>query len=216
MLCNGFFHKCWRHDPSCKQCKKQRPTSSLCHDLKWGSRGSEIHSNNHLSKKRKKNIWDSLRRRKKWLKDKYGALAVSLFFFFFFRHSSCNGNVTKGTLREELSQQRHTIWVNVTHVGKSKAWLPLYARLQSLCKVCGFASWQNQPGPGPSLANQWNEQVTNILQLLRSATPPTFAWSHVVTSNSKKKTGRRGTGTLKPGYPPCNIIYSLSLFKAFC
>lgn len=163
MLCNGFFHKCWRHDPSWKQCKKQRPTSSLCHDLKSGSRGSEIHSNNHLSKKRKKNIWDSLRRRKKWLKDKYGALAVFLFRFFF-RQSSCNGNVTKGTFTGELSHHSsecHNNWVNVTPfewmslmLVQSKAWLPLYARLQSLCKVCGFASWQNQPGPAPSLANQ--------------------------------------------------------------
>ena len=49
--------------------------------------------------------------------------------------------------------------------------------------------WKNQiiqPGAASSLANQSNERVTNVLQLLRSSTPSTFARSRVVTSNTEK------------------------------
>ena len=48
-----------------------------------------------------------------------------------------------------------------------------------------------QPGTAPSLANRANEQVTNVLQLLRSATPSTFARSRVVTRNTKKNSQRK-------------------------
>ena len=42
----------------------------------------------------------------------------------------------------------------------------------------------DQPGTATSLVNEFNEQVTNVLQLLRSATPSTFARSCVITSNT--------------------------------
>ena len=42
----------------------------------------------------------------------------------------------------------------------------------------------DQPGAAISLVNQSNEQVTNVLQLLRSETPSTFARSCVITSNT--------------------------------
>ena len=157
MLCNGFFHKCWRHDPSCKQCKKQRPTSSLCHDLKSGSRGSEIHSNNHLSKKRKKKIFEIL-----WGEEKNDWRINMEHWLFPFSVFPSDNHLVMGMWPRELLQGNcHTIRVNVRTTEwmslmfvQSKAWLPLYARLQSLCKVYGFASWQNQLGPTPSLANQ--------------------------------------------------------------
>lgn len=126
MLCNGFFHKCGRRDPSCKQYKMQKPTFSLCHDLKWGPRGSEIHSNNHLRRKGKKNIWNSLRRKKN---DQKINKEHWLFpFSFFFLLTIIWENVMGMWPREHLQGKCHTttewtsrhlrachaIWVDVT------------------------------------------------------------------------------------------------------